>query len=141
MFAIWTCRILALISAFGVGYFLGYSVPGWREDEQLDNAVEGQRYAGYGGSLGSRGAGCFSSLISAGLGTPDSTGAKAYSIVLFIMVLVFAAFGFGAPEGMGEEYGEIMLLFYTPFWMILGCNGVGYIYARITDRGPVGPIE
>lgn len=124
----WVARLAAIALAGLSGWLLGRTPPDWRGDSE---PVGGGRYGmpGYYDSpMSIPGLGFFAGSWGAGL-------AAAAAIVLII---------FGWPEEEAIIFPSrhaLGLLFSTRFWLLAGSWLVGWTISRVTDKGPVGPLE
>ena len=127
----------AVLLAALAGWSFGSATPGWEIDRGNEDTYDYPRYGGwgyggwgYGGWGYGHGAGC----ATLGMSLFRGTG---MTVAWIIGALALAAYGWdGLFFNLRDE--EINL---AP-WGILALSALtGYIYARATDKGPVGPLE
>jgi hypothetical protein len=127
---LWTLRIAAVALALLSGWLLGRAPPDWRGD---DEPVGGGSYGMpgyYDAPMTVRGMGCFAGSWGAGL-------ASLAACLLFY---------FTWPDEFGsDDRSDISdsdsLLFSVNCWALIGAWAIGWIASRLTDKGPVGPLE
>jgi hypothetical protein len=136
MLGIWAARIAAFALALTSGWLLGRAAPDWRGD---DEAVGGGNYGMpgyYDQPMSVPGRGFFAGAWSAGL---CALGA-----------LLLAYFAWPEHPAIDEaiRYGghdgsllEISVLLDPRIWALLFFFAAGYVPSRLTDTGPVGPLE
>jgi hypothetical protein len=109
-------RIAAAVLSFLSGWLLGRAAPDWRGD---DEPVGGGNYGPpgyYDTPIAVRGNGCFAGSWGAGLSA------------FCVMALIYADW----PPGMLSLKFMGLVVF---IWLI------GWTVSRVTDKGPVGPLE
>lgn len=125
-----SARGAALLLGFFSGWLLGRSPPDWRGDGEV---VGGGNYGlpgYYDETLTTGGQGCFA----------GSLGALLAAIASFLLLY------FSSPE-LGQVYdsqGESAVLdelMQGWLWAAMLAWGGGWVLGRLTDRGPVGPLE
>lgn len=135
---------MALVCAFGAGYYFGNIVPDWRDDVEFEDIVE-ERDPGHGNSDGwweVDNKGCLSWLsIASKASLPTSFRSKVFSFVLFGLMVLLAWNAWEAPMPPDYQSFVVAWLLFKPIWMILACLVAGYFFSRISDKGPVGPLE
>jgi hypothetical protein len=129
---LWLWRGGAIVLALAAGWLLGRTPPDWRGDSEV---VGGGTYTPpdyYASPLLLRGRGFFSGSWLAAACT----------------VAALALIYFGWPEAaelsekLGDSPGSGAELFLTPgLWIVLGAWLAGWVLSRVSDKGPVGPLE
>ena len=127
-------RLGAILAAVGAGWALGRSNPSWEIDRTNENMP--RYHYGYGMGYGyGTGYGCayLGGFFSGSWG----------AVVLGVVAIILAVLGWRDPvmDEMSRHTGGAELLFTPGFWIIVGCALAGYIAGRVTDKGPVGPLE
>ncbi len=120
-------RCLALACAILAGWALGRSNPGW------DSDMEGEvvSYPGdYHSSLRLFGGNCLA-----------GTGAMAFFGIMVVVCYFLGWPGELPPDAVDGEYAWFMALFSRPAWLLGGSAVAAYVVARLTDKGPAGPLE
>lgn len=115
-FILLVVRIAAVVLSFLSGWLLGRAAPDWRGD---DEPVGGGNYGApgyYDTPLMVRGAGCFAGSWGAGLAA----------------IVLIASLYLDWPPGMWNVKFIGLVVF---IWF------VGWTVSRLTDKGPVGPLE
>jgi hypothetical protein len=132
-------RVVAIGLAAAAGWCLGRANPDWRIDRQNEDMPRHRfGYFGWGYGHGYGAAGCGYILGGFLQG--------AWGVGIFALgALVVAFMGWGEPlltdtAAMHHSDG-LELLFTRSFWMLLAAAIVGYAVSRLTDKGPVGPLE
>jgi len=44
-------------------------------------------------------------------------------------------------DRLSRDESEFLMLFERPFWLLIIAGLAGYVVSRLTDKGPVGPLE
>ncbi len=138
--ALWALRVLTVVLAVLAGWMFGRSTPQWQEDAWNDTA-RGGTYSGYGSSGlhggyggGTAGCGIFAAMTGG--------GSRWVWSVLLIAAFITAAIAWPHPPGLRAGGRDPQFLFMQmAFWAPLISFALGYIPARLTDKGPVGPLE
>jgi hypothetical protein len=130
MLGLWLLRAGALTLAMAGGWLFGRSAPDWRGDSEV---VGGGNYGSpgyYDEPLTVGGRGCF-----AGAGG---------AVLCWVGALVLAWLGWPATPTETEIFSrgdwEIWLVNARVLYLLPGAV-LGYIPSRLTDKGPVGPLE
>jgi len=134
----WTVLLLragAVVLAAAAGWCLGRANPDWRIDRGNED-MPGHRYGRFGWGYG-YGHGCGYAL---GGFLQGAWGVGTFGIG----ALVLAAMGWQDPvftdARMMYHSDGLALLFTRAFWAVLAAAIVGYAAARLTDKGPFGPL-
>jgi hypothetical protein len=132
---IWLLRGLAVLLAFGGGWGFGRAIPGWQIDRANEDTsrLRGRYYGG--GSAGGGGCGYLLMLFFQG-----AWGAGAMLIGALVLI-PFGWPGLEALDRLNRNEREIVMLFQSPFWLLAIAGLAGYVVSRLTDKGPVGPLE
>jgi len=131
---IWLMRVLAVVLAFGGGWGFGRSIPSWRIDRRNED-VSNLRGSGGGSSGGGGGCGYLLMLFCQGAWAATSM------LIGALAVAMFAWPAFGTTDRLSRDQSEFLLLFESPFWLLIIAGLAGYVISRLTDKGPVGPLE
>lgn len=126
----------AVLAAFFSGWFYGRCTPSWEEDSAREGAPDMGMDTLYGSHIDLSGSfeGSNSDIPASIARTRTSfrTGIWLPS-VLTVATLVFAFFSF---SGFGPDWWGRWWL-----WILIGLAAAGYILSRLTDHGPMGPLE
>lgn len=131
-------RVGALLAAWLAGWLFGRCTPSWTED----SSREGEPGGGM-GYYNTRGldasclyAGCFGGGYQGGGSCLTSfTSGLWLPIALGLLAIFLSWMGWAAPEN------EEPMIFTAPFWYVVGAALLGYVPSRLTDKGPMGPLE
>ena len=135
---------LALLCAFGAGYYFGSIVPDWRDDIKFEDIVEER---GHGHGHGDNwwavdNEGCFSWLVATTKASlPTSCSARSFGLLLLALMVLFNYNAWDPPKPPDYQSHLMTWLLFRPYWLLLVSLVGGYVYSRIADRGPVGPLE
>ena len=111
----------AIFLAIGAGWAMGRTIPTWQIDRQNEDS---SRYS----HSGRRGWGQLVISFMQGAYWASALG---------IAALTMAAYGWG-----DAMFGESEYDFSIDPWLILGFAAIaGYVPSRLTDKGPVGPLD
>ena len=126
----WALRVAAVVLALLSGWLLGRAAPDWRGDDEVVGGGNFGLPGYYDVPLTVRGWGCFAGSWGAGLAA------------LVAYLLLYAAWpeDFESSETSAQT-GAAGLLFSMHLWMLIGAWAIGWIASRLTDKGPVGPLE
>jgi len=131
MLAMWAARIGACALALAAGWLLGRSAPDWRGDDEVAGGGNYGMPDYYDEPLSVPGRGCFAGAWGAGL------------CALGALLLVYFAWPEDPALTQAAHYDDsgIILLLDPRIWAMLFFFTAGYIPSRLTDKGPVGPLE
>lgn len=132
---LWAMRIGSLAAAAAAGWSFGRTTPQWQEDAYNDtgrlSGNYGGGYRGVGGG-GTPGCGIFSAM---------SGGRWGWGLLL-IASFVMAAYAWPHPPGLRAGGRDPQFIFMqVAFWGPVLAFAFGYIPSRLSDKGPVGPLE
>ena len=114
--------------ALAAGWRMGRAIPAWWID-RMNEAVRGG-HSGGGGGCGN-------------LGIAFMQGAWGV-VILGFGALILASFGWREPQLLGvsdTDSTDFDMMFTRAFWWLLLAAIAGYVASRLTDKGPVGPLE
>lgn len=132
-------RVAAIGLAAAAGWCLGRANPDWRIDRKNEDMPRHRfwlRGWGYGHGYGASGCGYILGGFLQG----------AWGVGIFgLGAIVLAVMGWQEPlltdTATQDSANGMELLFTRSFWILLAAAIVGYAAARLTDKGPVGPLE
>jgi hypothetical protein len=132
----------AIVCGFGAGYAFGWTIPDWTIDEYLEGSRIGTQYYGGRSAYGAGGGGgCLLPFIILRFGRASGWLSNVASIVL-IALAGWCVLTLWSPTDPGDiEYADFAIWFQKPLWATLAAAAAGYVLARVSDKGPVGPLE
>lgn len=132
---LWLLKIGAMLLAFGAGFSFGRATPSWRIDRANED-VSGLRER-YDRGHRTAGGGC-GRLLTLFFQGAWGTGLM---VLAALIVSVFAWLPVAPEGGAAPSSGGGGLLRLSPLLLLPLIGLAGYIVSRLTDRGPMGPLE